>query len=208
MEQTELVVQRTEHIIAVLQKTINTAQEKTPAGQLAVGKLYEINQNYSRASQVYRQLRGDNHYGEEAGMRLAIVLHKSGQYEEGLRLSLELARSNDKLACESPTTHDITSIHTVIGDALTSLGNEADATQHFQQSIKHHPKDVHAAAMLARLALKQGDVARAEQYARSVPESTQRYNDIVSSVELSRTDPLGALVAKLSPRVQRADMAA
>ena len=202
MEQTELVLQRTEHIVAVLQKTIHTAKEKTPAGQLAVGKLYEINQNYSRASQVYRQLRGDNHYGDEAGMRLAIVLNKTGQYQEGLRLSFELARSNDKLACESPTTHDITSIHTVIGDALTSLGNEADAMHQFEQSINLHPEDVHAAAMLARLALKQGDVTRAEEYARSVPESTQRYNDIVSSVELSQTDQLGVLGAKLSYAVQ------
>ena len=205
MEQTGLVLQRTEHIVAVLQKTIHMAKEKTPAGQLAVGKLYEINQNYSGASQMYRQLRSDRQYGEEAGMRLAIVLHKSGQNEEGLRLSLELARSNDKLACESPTTHDITSIHTVIGDALTSMGNESDAAHHFQQSVKLHPKDVHASAMLARLALKQGDVARAEQYARAVPESTQRYNDILANVELSRTDSTGALVAKLSAAVRRFD---
>ncbi len=199
MEQVELVLRRTEHIIGVLRQTMQAAEGEGSEGQLALGKLFEINQNYLEASRIYRQLQSDEQLGDAAGMRLAIVLNKSGHYQEALRLSLELARRNENLSCDSPMTNDVTSIHTVIGDVLTSMGNEVDAAVYYQQSVKLHPKDVHASAMLARLALKQGEVAAAANYARAVPEAAQRYNDILANVALSRTDVMGALVAKLSP---------
>lgn len=198
MKHMNQVVARTMHITTVLSELAHSANETTWDGKFALGKLYEFNHNFFEAAKLYRSIPADTKKFPEVRARLAITLFKSGQPDQALTIAQELAQQHPKLCFPSLSTRDVISVHTIVGDAFSAMGREEEAIKAYELALKAQREDFHAAAMAARIALKQGQVARATQFAQVVPAGIQRYDDILALVKLASADQFQLPAAQVS----------
>jgi tetratricopeptide (TPR) repeat protein len=136
-------------------------QPEAAAGLFEAGKIWEFTNMPGMAINLYqRALKIDPNFND-ATVRLAVNLMRSGRTQEGLRLATDLAARAPDYRFKTIKGDLTVTTMTLLGDALRVTGDIEGAIRAYEQALESEPGDAHSAARLAELYLVQGRIDQA-----------------------------------------------
>jgi predicted ATPase/class 3 adenylate cyclase len=162
--------------LMISQKIGNRRQEATVLNNLAaihhtLGRLETARAEHQRALSLYQAL--DNRLGESlAANNLGLVLYDLGEYEEAFHFAHQAVQIDHSIGDKVGQGYSLTTL----GLALEGLQQWAEAAaayheaQQIRKQIGQHSYAVDDLAGLARVALQQGELKQAQDYAQEAKE--------------------------------------
>src|SRR5687767_13187722 len=103
--------------------------DKSAAGAIARGKVYELVGYFPEAVECYSEALGLDARSDEARVRLAIARLKGGDAAGGLAAIVPLAKANPKFRFQALATDEVSGPLTILGDALLANGRRREAAE-------------------------------------------------------------------------------
>lgn len=175
------------NISVVMQEIGPQLKDKSSAGSLARGKLFEITKNHELSIASYRDALENGDHMDEALARLVVVEIQAGKYEDALRSAVTLAGQAKPFTFRSLCLGEEYSPMTVLGEALL-LNDRTDAAQEaFEKALDANAGDTFASGRLAYILLAKGENDAAAKLASSVSTSV-RYRQLEPLLKLAATN--------------------
>jgi hypothetical protein len=175
------------NISAVMKNIGPQLKDKSAAGSLARGKLFEITKNYDLSITSYREATESGGHMDEALARLAVVEIQAGKYEDALRSAVTLAGQAKPFTFRSLCMGEEYSPMTVLGEALLLNDRTDSAQEAFEKALEANAKDTFASGRLAYILLAKGQNDAAAKLASKVSGSV-RYRQLEPLLKMAATN--------------------
>jgi tetratricopeptide (TPR) repeat protein len=161
------------HLVATLEASAANAGDRSAAGALARGRIFQLAGYYGEAAENYVGALSQDPGLDEAAARLVCVRMAEGRFEDALETATTLASRSPRFEYKEASSDQVVSVMTLVGDALAALGRTNDAIEAYKAARVANPKDTFSAVRLAQLFIATGQSKLAVRESKAVSDNTR-----------------------------------